>query len=101
MELFLLRREFRCVVTALLLSAVKTDKDSGEVRDRFFLAHLVYQPKSLIQLCFVRRESSLSGVIVIIVCAHPSCDRDRSRNFMFGMCHGMRKAIDLLCASHM
>ena len=31
MELFLLPREIRCTVTAILLSAVKVDKDDGEV----------------------------------------------------------------------
>ena len=32
MDLFLLRREHRCGVTVLLLSAGKIDKDSGKVR---------------------------------------------------------------------
>ncbi len=32
MDLFMLPRDARCLATALLLSAVKIDKDSGEVR---------------------------------------------------------------------
>ena len=44
-----------------------------------FLAHLVYQPKSLIQSCFVHRAS-------VTVSVHTSpCHRVRHRNFIFSI----------------
>ena len=45
-----------------------------------FLAHLVYQPKSLMQSCFVRRASSAS----FSVHTSPS-HRFKHRNFIFGI----------------
>ena len=48
------------------------------------LAHLVYQPKGLIQSCFVHR-TSLSSCVIVDICAHPPDHRVKHRNFIFGM----------------
>ena len=50
-----------------------------------FLAHLVYQPKSLIQSCFVHRASSLSLASSLALSVHTSPSHGvRRANFIFG-----------------
>ena len=52
-----------------------------------FLAHLVYQPKSLIQSCFVRHCHCISISIVIIICAHtPDTWLDIETSYLVHIC---------------
>ena len=50
-----------------------------------FLAHLVYQPKNLIQLCFVCRRRPASALALALSSVHTSpCHSIRHRSFIFG-----------------